>query len=106
MKFVLVLCVFVSILASWLQEEKMQSFLGLSEIEALLEELEEKTASYADYEYPAIMLNVQEDSDDIKTGDELGIRAGGEPPLKTGEAPRNTIVASTKMRFKIPDMNA
>jgi len=45
-------------------------------------------------------------SESRKTADELGIRAGGEPPLKTGDKPRNAIVASTKMRFKIPDMNA
>lgn len=51
-------------------------------------------------------LLTQQQEGEINSGDALGIRAGGEPPLKTGEAPRNTIVASTKMRFKIPNMNA
>ncbi|CAG9324518.1 unnamed protein product [Blepharisma stoltei] len=56
----------------------------------------------------SIFLTVlsSDEDEEIKTGDELGIRAGGEPPLKTGEKAGNTIVASTKMRFKIPDMNA
>lgn len=55
---------------------------------------------------PVFLTVLKEDEDEIKTGDELGIRAGGEPPLKTGEKAGNTLVASTKIRFKIPNMNA
>ena len=95
----LLILVLVCALSSSNSEEHSQSFLGLEEIQELLKNFEAN-------ELETVMISMDNDSDDRQSGDELGIRAGGEPPLKTGEAPRNTIVASTKMRFKIPDMNA
>lgn len=102
MRKLLIVTFVFSILSKFALEP--QSFLGLQEIQALLDQLDSDISVVSDE--TLVLMSVVEDFDDIKTGDELGIRAGGEPPLKTGEAPRNTIVASTKMRFKIPDMNA
>jgi hypothetical protein len=110
-KFLLFVLAFV-VLSKYTPTDPDQSFLGLNEIQQLLEEVDQKLAGLSFNEDTVLMSMSkseeieEEDEEEIKTGDELGIRAGGEPPLKTGEAPRNTIVASTKMRFKIPDMNA
>ena len=96
----------LSILSKFVNFEPDQSFLGLAEIQELLDMLDSNVFGEIPEESLILVTIAEDEEDEIKTGDELGIRAGGEPPLKTGEAPRNTIVASTKMRFKIPDMNA
>jgi hypothetical protein len=78
------------VLGTSVEDDENLSFLAVTS--SFFEENEQQTS-------------IEYDFDEVLSGDDLDIRGGAEPPVKIGEELTNTVIASLKMRFKIPDMN-